>query len=298
LWSAYLKGADLSEANLQGADLRRADLQRAQLWRADLQRAQLDHTNLQGAIIIEADLKDCFLYNVINFPIKNYEPKAGATPYIPSIAEALWLKDLSYENKVHGLVDLREGFKRLGYRKQERQITYAIKHTGFIKARSEGDLPTKIEAYLGWFFFELTCQWGMAPERPLFILIGFIFLFTFIYGYAISAVRYSKDSKDGVYKVWLPDRIRDDLGNPIKELLNDFSYRSLWLGFRFSILSAFHFGWRDLNVGNWIVRLQPYEYKLQAAGWPRTVSGIQSLISVYLLALSVLTYFGRPFESY
>lgn len=33
-----------------------------------------------------------------------------------------------------------------------------------------------------------------------------------------------------------------------------------------------------------------------ATGWARTVSGIQSLLSVYLLAIWALTYFGRPFE--
>jgi hypothetical protein len=35
---------------------------------------------------------------------------------------------------------------------------------------------------------------------------------------------------------------------------------------------------------------------MKGTGWVRTVSGIQSLISVYLLALAALTYFGRPFE--
>ena len=30
--------------------------------------------------------------------------------------------------------------------------------------------------------------------------------------------------------------------------------------------------------------------------WVRVVSGVQSLLSVYLLALWVLTYFGRPFD--
>ena len=64
----------------------------------------------------------------------------------------------------------------------------------------------------------------------------------------------------------------------------------------FSLLSAFPLGWRELNVGTWIARVQPREYTLRATGWVRTVSGIQSLLSVYLLALWVLTYFGRPFE--
>jgi hypothetical protein len=69
-------------------------------------------------------------------------------------------------------------------------------------------------------------------------------------------------------------------------------------GFYFSILAAFQVGWRDLNVGSWIARMQPQEYRLHASGWVRFVAGLQSLISVYLLALCILTYFGRPFESY
>lgn len=42
-------------------------------------------------------------------------------------------------------------------------------------------------------------------------------------------------------------------------------------------------------------RVTKHEYDLKAVGWARTVSGFQSLLSVYLIALWVLTYFGRPF---
>ncbi len=63
--------------------------------------------------------------------------------------------------------------------------------------------------------------------------------------------------------------------------------RLLCTSLYFSVLSAFHLGWRELNVGTWIARMQPREYTLRATGWVRTVSGIQSLLSVYLLALWV-----------
>ena len=71
--------------------------------------------------------------------------------------------------------------------------------------------------------------------------------------------------------------------------------RALGLGLLFSLLSAFNIGWRELNVGNWISR-QPREYTLRATGWVRVVAGAQSLLGVYILALWVLAYFGRPFE--
>jgi hypothetical protein len=68
------------------------------------------------------------------------------------------------------------------------------------------------------------------------------------------------------------------------------------LALYFSMGSAFNIGWRELNVGNWISRLQRYEFTYKATGRTRTVSGVQSLLSVYLVAMWALTYFGRPFE--
>jgi len=72
--------------------------------------------------------------------------------------------------------------------------------------------------------------------------------------------------------------------------------RMLRLSLYFSLLSAFYLGWGELSVGTWISRLQMREYNLRATGWVRTFCGLQSLLSVYMLALWVLTYFGRPFE--
>ena len=46
----------------------------------------------------------------------------------------------------------------------------------------------------------------------------------------------------------------------------------------------------------WLARLQTREYTLRATGWVRVVAGLQSLLSIYLIAIWVLTYFGRPFQ--
>jgi hypothetical protein len=207
---------------------------------------------------------------------------------------------LKYKQSPHALLELREAFKKYGLRKQEREITYAIKHSGYENALIDGNFLTKIEVIFGWLFFEMTCKWGMAPERPLFILLGLIFLFTLPYSKAIYREKSQKLKTNGIWRVWIPERMRDDLGrDKPKEILDS---NNLWFciktGFYFSVLSAFNIGWRELNVGNWITRIQPYEYRFHASGWARSVSGIQSIISVYLLALSVLTYFGRPFDSY
>ena len=53
--------------------------------------------------------------------------------------------------------------------------------------------------------------------------------------------------------------------------------RTCRIALYFSFLSAFHLGWRELNVGTWIARVQQRNYTLSATGWVRSVSGLQSL---------------------
>jgi hypothetical protein len=62
------------------------------------------------------------------------------------------------------------------------------------------------------------------------------------------------------------------------------------------LLSAFHVGFRDFSVGTWLRRVHPRQFTLEATDWVRTVSGLQSLLSLYLLAMWVLTYFSRSFQ--
>ena len=63
-----------------------------------------------------------------------------------------------------------------------------------------------------------------------------------------------------------------------------------------SILSAFRLGWRDFNIGIWLSYLQFHAYSLKVRkGWLRSLCGLQSLISTYMVALWAMTQFGRPF---
>ena len=165
-------------------------------------------------------------------------------------------------------------------------MTYAIMHNERIKNYSPVWNATT------YTFFELPSGWGLYPGRPL--LIMFVLIPVFFFPYLLFLLL---GKKNGIWQTWPHDRARSDLGSNDPQRLNftPRNWRAYTYAFYFSILSAFHIGWRDLNVGTWITRMQPREYTLRATGWVRTVSGIQSLLSVYLLALSVLTYFGRPF---
>jgi hypothetical protein len=287
LRETVLIDANLSEACLNGADLSGADLSGADLSGAKLIGAPLNETKLGDAFLMKADMA-----NVV------FQPKPNALPHIPFFATAKNLSAMKFENLPHGLVELREAFKKGGFRKQEREITYAIKHTERHKLwdDKESTLWNKAESVFYYIFFEITCQYGMNPGRPLVLLIPLIIIFAIPYTIVLKI----SPRKDGIWKAWIPERARKDLGAKDPYLLNHINlklYSALGFGFYFSILSAFSIGWRELNVGNWIARIQRREYILRATGWVRTVSGIQSLISVYFVGLWVLSYFGRPFEA-
>ncbi len=317
LTNAVLIEADLTNADLGAANLTNANLARADLTKADLAQANLTKANLTGAILNEetsffdANLEGAVFWEV-ELPAIRFEPKAGSPPYIPAMATAENLSSLTFARSSHGLIDLREGFKKAGLREQERQITYAIKYTERGLLWNEGDIWDKLESLFNLFMFELTCQYGMSPGRPLLLLCVLIPVFSIFYVIALGV----SGQRTGIWVVRPQERVLKGAskGNPLK-VTSRRPFRPLpekgfarirgkmsnWLrilrvGLYFSLLSAFTIGWRELNVGNWISRVQRREYNLRATGWVRSVSGIQSLLSVYLLALWALTYFGRPFE--
>jgi hypothetical protein len=274
---ARLQGANLSRANLQGADLNKADL--------------------QGVV---------------------YEPIVEKLPVVWTLTyPGNHLDKLVFYNSPAALIALREAFKKGGMRIQEGQLTYAIEHSKQLQAwdpswheprpvntRSWREkLAGKSESLFNYVLFELPSHYGMAPGRALWSLLGFIPCFALLYWIVLRHA----SNRSSLWIIVPADRLTRGRGHEKvvriqprtaktwrRRLRN--AYRLSRTCLYFSLLSAFSLGWREFNVGTWITRMQPREYTLRATGWVRTVSGIQSLLSVYLLALWVLTYFGRPFE--
>jgi len=315
LLGANLRGANLSGANLSGADLSSADLTDALLSGADLTGALLYHANLTGAEVAAA-----------NFDRAIFEPKS--LPTLSGILLAENLELLTYLGNPAALVQLRKQFEDGGLREQERKITYALKRreaelswVGGTSRRLPGEKGTRailwssdsILANLASFtlnkvFFEWTCQYGMSPGRPLILGVVLWFLCSSLYLVCIHA-----PGEAGLYRVY-GQSIRDDPSAPrrverISPLSTTHSPGPRWLFqfFRreclllrtsmfFSLMSAFNIGFRDINFGRWLRLLTRQEFDIRAVGWARVIAGWQSLISVFLIALWVLTYFGRPFD--
>jgi uncharacterized protein YjbI with pentapeptide repeats len=271
---ADLRGANLSEAELLGAelvdaDLRKANLHAANLVRADLTRAKLTEANLNKALGAVADFSNSY------FEPENVEELV--------ILGAKGLSTIRFL-KPKPVVDLRNMARESGLRSQERALTSALRKHRLRTAE-------QYERIFEYVLLDLPTDSGANPWRSLLTLFLLIPVFSILYMIVLRI-----PGKDGIWKVWIPERVRKDLGEkkPIRLTLRGPAV--LWVGIYFSVLSAFSIGWRELNVGNWIARMQPREYTLRASGWVRTVSGIQSLISVYLTALWLLAYFGRPFQ--
>jgi uncharacterized protein YjbI with pentapeptide repeats len=278
-WDEFSRVASLTEANLKGANLKGA-----YFWQATLKNANLTSAHLTGAFLKGADLQGVI-----------YECEPGTLPNIASIAQANGLSQMKYDKLPNSLVELRNEFKKYGLHTQKNEITYALKRIEYEKTIiTKGDYTKKAMVIFGKIFLERLCKWGMEPEKPLVILFASIGLFVIPYTVSILI----RDKNNGIWKVWLPERVYKDLGSDTPELLVRRGRNALKYAFYFSVLSAFNIGWHDLNVGGWLARLQAQEFSLRATGWVRCVSGFQSLLSVYLLVLWFLTNFASPFESY
>lgn len=315
LWYANLKGADLRHAklqeaklqgaNLDGAKLTGACLENAALGDAYLKRAKLFFANLKGASLQNANLEGAELAGSANLEGAdllganlegvNYEAKIGRLPDIVRLAYAYNLEKMRFKSLPYAMDELRQAFKKVGLRQQEREITYAIKHSERLNWWRDGKY---IRSLFSLVFFEWPVQYGFNPGRALIALISAILVFSIAY----LAILINPSRRHAIWRILPRERIEMTEDRAILaedaqiECLKPKSWRVITYALYFSLLSAFHIGWRELNVGNWISRIQPSSYTLQATGWVRTVSGVQSLISVYLLAMWALTYFGRPFE--
>lgn len=187
--------------------------------------------------------------------------------------------------------------------------------------RRKTDWLAFVEVAFNKVFFDWPSMYGYQPGRPLRFVVYLSLLC--MLPYTVAILRRRRETAEGKHRspakggtplpigiaeagIWavpLEKRVATTPGDP-KRLhvdlakegwLKGFSH-ALALGLFFSAISAFSVGYKDLDVGRWIERIKREESTLRATGWVRTVSGIQALVSFYLLVLWVLTYFGRPFE--
>jgi len=309
-WSTFTN-SDFTESNLSAADLNHANLQGSNFYDATLDDADLSNTNLIQAEFIMTSLTNANFTDA-DFNHAIYQPKLGSLPNVIGLASAKNFQNIrvkSFQATAPALAELRTSYKAIGMRSMERKVTAMLKHKEMLLNWERGGTGY-IESAFSYLFFYLTSDFGAEPGRPLRIFLGLIFLFAI--PYRISIWHASKQG--GIVAIWQSGRFQQwDKTHEhfeAKELMMLIkptpvstwqarikqSIRLTQTALFFSLMSSFQIGWRELNVSNWISRLQPREYSLKAKGWVRVVAGSQSLISAYLIVLWALVYFGRPFE--
>ncbi len=321
LHSTKLNDAIINGANLRGTDLMDADLGSAVLSKADLTGAVLTGTKLAGADLSFSRLGDS-VFDPESVPTARKLVGATGLRTVKLIARQLDTGVIAYD--IGAMVELRESAKSTGLRDIERDLTCAVE-----RIRNWNPNREWYARILSWIFFDLTCEYGAAPVRPLRLLICSMLVCSVLYGVVFFLfpttnvfVEFLSRSKNTLISRKLsrlaqfkgpmvPSSVSSLKGlvkksrlawlSPAIDVYQRWAIKAMCisrvprLALYFSLQSAFNIGYREFNIGNWLGRLQFRPYSLRAQGPVRSISGLQSLIGVYLLALWILCTFGRPF---
>lgn len=276
-------GANLSDAKFFGADLRGAFFNDATMVRANVERS-----DLRGAIFHHADVTAMV-----------YQPAKAPRP--PSLALSKNLNAVTYDDDPTSLYAAKTALKERGYLDAHKDVIAALRRSHPPEdSRAPGVLVARATAarWVQSVLFDWTSEFGSNAFRPL-LVIGCLWLACGItYGMAIL-----KGGKGGLFLVATGERIPKG-----KKPLHVLRIRrrqasrfgqlkaAVSVGLFFSFRRTFHFGFKELDFGNWLKLLQAREFDIRAYGWPRMLSGAQSITSIYLLALSILSAFSTPFD--
>jgi Pentapeptide repeats (8 copies) len=271
---------------------------------ADFTRTKLNKVTFYGdfsdADFSGADVSDAeFLH--VNLTGARYTPISAPPSERISRIEGL-TKIVVQPGQEAGLVQLREILKKLGLRDLERQATFRLEET-----RTQYELKSwrhdpalAAGAALKWLGFDLTTQYGLRPSRSILVLFVICMMMAPIYWLAIG--KQPGLNPRGLFIVPAKDRVvrgkngltLESQPRPVQLDARGIA-RIGWAAY-VSLLFAFNIGFREITIGSWISRLQRKPYFVEPLGWVGVAAGIQAILSVYLLAMAILTYFGRPFD--
>jgi hypothetical protein len=298
-----LTGANLSNSNFYHAVFngRNASLRRTHLDGTILSEASLEDVDMDGA-----DLGGATLTRAVFYP--------HDLPDISYIAEARDLQTLRAPFTPFALYRLARELSDRGLDSKARDVTLALQRsyqeryayqceTGF----DFGGLPFAshgiAQRVRACFYFltralalDATCEFGRRPGRPIGIIALLALGWTLALWFWFQVVQ-----RPGVVLVF-KSRTGDDWPIPLNRLVAK-AYRSrertrarFKIAAILTISSVFNLPFRDLDVGRWLRLLTNREFEFRLRGPVRTFLGCLSLSCFYLLALSILSFFGTPFS--
>jgi uncharacterized protein YjbI with pentapeptide repeats len=282
-YKVVFRDADLSHTDLEFSRFPDSDLSDADLTGANLSHASLVGTNLNHANFTDVDLFEAVL-----------EPTSVSG--LVGVESAKHLETVTFEKSPSGLIQLRKLLRDQGFLEQPRKLTYAIN-------RQQADLDSSTERWFKKVAFDLTCQYGMSPGRCLRLVLLLWVVFSVLFYIAIHkrgwmllrvTRRQGYSEKTRQLCMWhTPDLRSGGLRRCIARLR--FEFRVVRASIFFSLVNAFSIGYKEFSIGQWLLLLSKRQYEIRPSKWARTLAGVQSLLTVYLFALWLLTYFGQPF---
>lgn len=271
---ALIIASRLSKTTFYRSNFHHAELAGSDFTDGAFENADLNAARLRGTILANVDFGNADLSNV------SYEAKLGYPPRLGAFRNVKGLNSLlSHTESAASLRELQQQLESSGMRVEAAQVRSAIVDAKGISNYSFQPALLKI-------IYGIPYAYGERPERLLLIVALLVPTFA---GFYFLAIR-----RQGRGAIWLiREAPHEDPERKMKGiLLNKQNCGALRIALLFSIRSAFRIGWKDFNVGDWITRMQQNGYRLEGQGWVRSIAGFQSLISVYLVALLILSYIG------
>ena len=310
---ASFSGADAQGLHVDGATCVGASFTIANLTDAKFVDGSLDKADFRGAILDRLSLEGVSVRDTQFFSAKVtgmvYSPQLGSLPNLKSLETTVGLHQLRVKQdsvvtamerarREDRLVMVDRPFSTAGSTAPLRELQVALAKSGVgSPARAvnyslhvaERRAAGTAEQMFQYAAYEIPSAYGYRPERSLLTVLLLIPFISPLYWAAIVGGKRRHDNTG----LWLRRTDRVDTSRSPKPIrLHDRNSKPFpWaVALYVSLLSAFRIGWHNFNVGDWIIRLQRTEYKFEAVGWPRTIMGLQSLLSIYLLVRFLVEY--------
>ena len=222
-----------------------------------------------------------------------FEPAHNPLEY--KIALAVNLDHIRYDESPRAIYKLKLAFKSSGYGQAEKKVIAALNRNVLPQSSFSNLASNTLETTSFWtrkILFGFTCEFGSNAFRPLMLIFALFVVFSAIYTVSLAS-----GNRSGLY-IRFPRKIQlTDKPEFIELKIVRLSwYRRFETAIAFSLRSALRLGFQGFDFGRWVRMLQHREYDIVAIGWLRSVSAIQSLISIYLIAVAILSAFGKPFD--
>jgi uncharacterized protein YjbI with pentapeptide repeats len=267
-----------TSSNLSGVDAYGAVAPFSSFEGGTLESSTFEEADISSVKFRKVNIKDVDLSSSTAAGLV-YEPSLGQLPRVQTFRSLKGLDRFTTLNDGGAaLMELEKSLADAGLRGQAATVRQAL--TDAPRASSY-----LFQKSLQKIAFGVPYAYGRAPERLL--VIGCILIPIFAVIYLVVLLQNRED-----VGIWIQ---RDPVDKPeFREIppvrLSRQNSNIYAMALLFSLRMAFRIGWKDFNVGDWLARVQRHSYTLDSKGWARSVAGIQSLVSLYLLVLAVLSY--------